>query len=93
VEVKVEWDATKAASNLKKHGIAFVDAATALHDEFALTIDDDTCAEHRLVSLAIDALGRLLVIVYTLRHDNVRLISARRATKTEARQYAASRKP
>jgi uncharacterized DUF497 family protein len=91
VGVTVEWAAAKAASNLRKHGVAF--AATALHDEFALTIDDDTCGEPRLVSLAIDALGRLLVVVYTLRHDNVRLISARRATRTEALQYAASRKP
>ena len=91
--VDVEWDAAKAAHNLGKHGISFADAATALHDEYALTIDDDTRGEHRLVSLAMDALGRLLVIAYTFRHENVRLISARRATKTEARQYAESRKP
>ena len=83
----VEWDPEKAASNLVKHGISFADAAVALHDEQALTIQDDSPTEPRLVSLAMDALGRLLVVVY------VRIISARRATKTEARQYSASRKP
>jgi hypothetical protein len=91
--VGVEWDPEKAAANLVKHGISFADAAVALHDEQALTIQDDSPTEPRLVSLAMDALGRLLVVVYTFRADNVRIISARRATKTEARQYSASRKP
>jgi uncharacterized protein len=91
--VDVEWDPTKAASNLRKHGIGFADAATALHDEYALTISDDARIEPRFVSLAMDSLGRLLIVVYALRRDRVRLISARRATKAEARQYTSARKP
>jgi hypothetical protein len=90
--VSVEWDAAKAASNLQKHGVSFADAAVALHDELALTIEDDAFTEPRLVSLAMDALGRLLVVVYTYRGSTVRIISARRATKTEARQYSRGRK-
>jgi uncharacterized DUF497 family protein len=90
--VAVEWDPAKAATNLKKHGVAFADAATALHDDYALTISDDAHAEPRLVTLGMDATGKLLVVVYTLRGENLRLISARGATKAETRQYATSRK-
>lgn len=88
----VEWDSNKAALNVRNHGVDFADAATALHDDFALTIHEEVRGEARLVSLAMDALGRLLVVVHVLRGRNVRLISARKATKTEARQYSASRK-
>ena len=88
----VEWDPAKAAANLKKHRVAFADAATALHDDYALTIPDDAHAEPRFVTLGTDATGKLLVVAYTFRGENVRLISARSATKAEARQYATSRK-
>jgi len=86
--VAVEWDRAKAASNLKKHRVDFADAATALHDEHALTIREDHLEEERFVSLAMDALGRVLVLVFTWRGEIVRLISARKATRAEQRQYA-----
>jgi len=54
----VEWDEDKAAANLRKHGVHFADAATALEDEAALTMPDDHPEEDRWVTLAIDALGR-----------------------------------
>jgi len=85
--VEFEWDARKAASNLRKHGIDFADAATVLYDELAVTVADEERSEERFVTIGIDALGRLLVVVYTWRGKRVRLISARRATPLERRQY------
>lgn len=78
--VDVEWDPVNAASNLGKHGISFADAATALHDEHALTILDDEADEERYVTVAMDALGRAVVVVFAWRGTSVRLISARKAT-------------
>ena len=83
----VEWDQSKADANLAKHRVDFADAATALEDPNALTIDDGDPDEQRFVTLAMDALGRLLVVIYTWRGDEVRLISARKATKKDGRQY------
>ena len=86
----VEWDPEKAAANLRKHGVDFADAATALEDPNALSMPDDDPDEERFVTLAMDALGRVLVISYTWRDETVRLISARRATRSERRQYEAT---
>jgi hypothetical protein len=59
--VEVRWDARKAAANYRKHGISFADAATALDDAQALTIEDRRFAEQRFMTVGIDALGQLLV--------------------------------
>ena len=85
-----EWDERKAASNLNKHGIDFADAVIVFHDERALTIPDLHPDEERFVTLGLDALGRVLVIVYTWRGECIRLISARKATKTERSQYTST---
>jgi uncharacterized DUF497 family protein len=87
VELEFEWDARKAASNVRKHGVDFADAAGVLYDELAVTIPDERADEDRFVTIGLDALGRLLVVVYTWRGDRARLISARRATRRERRQY------
>ena len=87
----VQWDAEKAAANLRKHGVDFADAETALRDEMAMTVPDDDPVEERFVTLGMDALGRLLVVVYEWREDDVRLISARKATGAERRQYEGKR--
>jgi uncharacterized DUF497 family protein len=87
----VEWDPDKAAANRQKHQVDFADAATVLEDDAALTVPDDHPDEERAVTLGTDALGRLLVIVYTWRGDQVRLISARKATRSERRQYESKR--
>jgi uncharacterized DUF497 family protein len=87
----VEWDEEKAAANLRKHGVDFADAATVLSDDFALTVLDDDPEEDRWLTLGVDALGRLLVVAYTWRDDTVRLISARKATASERRQYESKR--
>jgi uncharacterized DUF497 family protein len=88
--VEFEWDRRKAASNLRKHGINLAEAAIVLFDKLAVTIRDDAGHEQRYVTIGSDSPGRILVVVYTWRVDRIRIISARRATKRERRQYAAS---
>lgn len=84
-----EWDARKAAVNRRKHGIDFVDATAVFEDERALTVTDDITAVDaaRTLTLGRDALARVLVVAYTSRGERIRLISARRATPNERRQY------
>jgi hypothetical protein len=90
--VSYEWDPAKARQNLRKHGVDFADAVTVLEDEAALTIRDPFSEqEQRWITLGMDALGRLLVVVYTWRGDRIRLISARPATPRERRQYEEGR--
>ena len=83
----VEWDPRKAAANLKKHGVDFADAATVLHDEQAITVREDEEGEERYVTVGMDALGNVLVVVYTWRNNKRRLISARKAAPQERTQY------
>ncbi len=83
-----EWDKAKAASNLRKHDIDFADAVLALEDALAVTLEDPRAeGEPRFVTLGVDPEGRLLVVVYTWRGERARLISARKATRRELRQY------
>ena len=87
--VDIEWDHRKAAANLRKHRIDFADAATVLHDDHARTVRDDHAGEDRFVSLGMDALGRVLVVVFAWRGSIARIISSRKATARERRQYEA----
>ena len=83
-----EWDPEKALANARKHGVEFADAVASLEDENAITVpDEDAEGEERFVTLGRDAFGRLLVVVYTWREGNIRLISARRANKRERTTY------
>ena len=86
--VDVFWDPKKAEKNLRKHGVRFSDAATVLDDPLVLTREDpDTDEEDRYVSLGQDAFGRILIVVWTEREGDLRLISARKASHAEARKY------
>lgn len=86
----IEFDSAKAQSNLRKHGVSFAHAEQALRDPAAVTIEDpDSEGEQRFVTLGMDALGRLLVVVHTPRGDLTRLISARKASRSEAELYHA----
>ena len=77
-----------AATNLQKHAISFADAVAVFSDEFALTIADDFADEERFIILGTDAFGRLIVVVYTWRGEqSIRIISARKATRHERKQY------
>ena len=89
-KVSYEWNTRKAKDNVRKHGVEFADAAVALEDEWAITITDpDSNGEQRFISLGTDPVGRLLVTVFTLRNNNVRLISSRKVTKAERKRYEA----
>jgi uncharacterized DUF497 family protein len=86
--VEFEWDPRKAAANARKHGIQFADAVPALEDERAITVRDDVHGkEERWLTVGMDALGRVLTVVYTWRGNTVRMISARPATQNERRKY------
>ena len=87
----VQWDGDKAAANLRKHRIDFADAVTVLSDEFAITVPEHHEDADRYVTVGADALGRILVVAYSWRGDEVRLISARNATRSERRQYESKR--
>jgi uncharacterized protein len=90
--VEFEWDGSKATANLRKHGVDFADAALALYDDLALTIQDlGDYGEDRFATLGLDPLGRLLVVVYTWREEHARIISARPATPAERRRYESKR--
>lgn len=82
-----EWDPQKAAANRSKHGVDFADAVEVFHDEMALTVDDIDGEEQRFVTIGADALNRILVVVYTWRGHRIRIISVRKATRSERRQY------
>ncbi len=88
---QIEWDWEKAQSNLKKHGVAFADAVSALEDEYALTIEDENLQERRFITMGLNSSGLLLIVVYSYRGDTIRIISARRATAREMKDYQAGR--
>jgi len=83
-----EWDEAKAGANLAKHGVSFEQARQSFDDPFAIEVVDDreNYGEDRLILLGMVE-NRLLVVVYTLRSDKVRIISARDAEPHERRQY------
>ena len=84
----IRWDPPKARANFAKHGVTFSDAEPVLFDPYGVTIEDDRVdEEQRFVTIGLDALGRILAVVYTYRHETIRLISARRATQSEQRDY------
>ena len=93
-DFRIEWDEAKARTNLRKHGISFEEAETAFLDDFALVLadpDHSLIDEGRMLLIGISATLRLLVVVHCERQggDIIRLISARRATRSERAQYDA----
>lgn len=87
--MQFEWDQRKAATNLRKHGVAFTDAIGVFSDPLARIFPDPDHSEDepRELIVGYDGLGRLLFVSFVERQDNVRIISARRATTTEARAH------
>ena len=84
----VVWDPAKVRLNLKKHGIRFSDAETVLFDPNALTREDmESEGEQRFVTVGMDSGGHILVVVYTYRGEEIRLISTRSATTRERIHY------
>ena len=92
--LRFEWDPNKAAKNLEKHGISFEEAKTVFADERAILFDDPdhSLDEDRFLILGISRNLRLLIVSHCIRGegDIIRLISARKATKNEGKQYEES---
>jgi len=89
VPLTFEWDSRKARSNLAKHGVSFEEVATVFGDPLSLTIPDPehSVTEPRHIVMGKAFNGKLLVVVHTDRDDNIRIISARRASRRERRFY------
>ena len=87
--MEIEFDPDKAAANPLNHeGVTFDEAKPVLLDPYALTREDtDALGETRFVTLGMGAKGRILVVVWTLREDHPRLISAWKANQPQRRQY------
>lgn len=84
-----EWDPKKAESNFRKHQVSFVEASTVFADPLACIEDDPdhSQTEARVLILGASTRLRILVVAYTERDEKIRIISARRATKLERKQY------
>ncbi|GBF82378.1 BrnT family toxin [Aphanothece sacrum] len=83
-----EYYPRKAQTNRQKHGISFAEAELVFFDPLAIhDIDPDAIGEERFIAVGVGNSGLLLVVVYTMRGDKIRLISARRATSHEAKSY------
>ena len=90
--MRIEWDPSKAASNIKKHRVSFEIAATVFDDPNALSVEDQgSLHEERWVTMGMAADERTLVVIHTWSNatdkELIRIISARRATKRETKQY------
>ncbi len=89
--IKFDWDASKAALNLKKHGVSFDEAQSAFYDDFAMQFFDEDHSDHedRFLLLGMSSDANLLLICHCERADGgvIRIISARKATKHESAFY------
>jgi len=87
--MKIEFDLEKAAANPLNHeGVTFDEAKQVLLDPYALTREDtDAKGENRFITLGMGAKQRILIVVWTLRGDTVRLISAWKANQPQRRRY------
>ena len=85
-----EWDPAKAAANLRKHGVSFAEAASVFLDPMALTFDDPDHSdeEDREITIGVSTKQRVLFVSHCARGDRIRIISARKATQKERKQYA-----
>lgn len=87
--LEFEWDPVKAKLNLKEHGVSFDEATTIFRDTLSITISDPdhSDSEDRFVDIGMSHRMQLLVVSYTERKDKIRIISARRATRAERKNY------
>lgn len=84
-----EWDEEKAETNFKKHKVRFAEAEGVFYDPLSVTIPDPdhSIDENRFIDIGTSEDNRLLIVVYAERKDRIRIISARKATKTERKKY------
>ena len=90
-QLRFEWDSNKAKINIEKHSISFEEAMTVFADEQGILFDDPDHSEDedRSLLLGFSAMAKMLIVCHCLREggDVIRIISARKATKTEEKQY------
>jgi len=86
-----EWDAKKAASNLRKHGVSFLEAVEVFNDDLASTVrdPDHSASEFRYLTFGASSASRYLVVSYTEQGNTIRIISARTMTPRERKAYEA----
>ncbi len=91
-DLQFVWDERKAVRNVEKHQVGFEEATTLFDDPtFISFIDDEhSLDEERYITIGISNLGRLLMVAHTEREGQIRIISARKATKREEQYYAAA---
>jgi uncharacterized protein len=87
--VRFEWNALKAAANLRKHGVSFAEAASVFFDPLSATgaDPDHSLDERRFVTFGQSSSGRLLVVAHVQNDDAIRIITARLATRAERKLY------
>ena len=87
--MEFEWDPDKAAQNLRKHGVSFAEVSTVFGDSLAGTAADPehSLRESRYITVGTSNRGRLLIIAHADRGERVRIISARKLTRTEREAY------
>lgn len=89
MKLNFAWNEEKARANLKKYRVSFDEAATLFIDPFSITIPDPhhSVNEQRYIDIGSSDKGRVLVVVYTERSANIRIISCRKATSSERKLY------
>jgi uncharacterized DUF497 family protein len=87
--LEFEWEPVKAKLNLKEHGVSFDEATTIFRDTLSITIADPDHSDYedRFIDIGMSHRRQLLVVAYTERKDKIRIISARRATRAERKNY------
>ena len=89
MKLSFEWDEEKAKANLKEHRVSFDEATTVFVDPFSITIydPDHSVEEQRYIDIGSSDRGHVLIVVYTERGPNLRIISCRKATSSERKLY------
>ncbi len=87
--VNFEWDPGKARQNRRKHRVSFQEAATVFGDPLAVTYPDPdhSLSEQRFITVGMSSVGRILIVAHADRHENIRIISVRKTTQRERKQY------
>lgn len=89
MRLRFEWDEEKAKANLKKHRVGFDEATTVFNDPFSVTIHDPdhSADEQRYIDIGSSDKGHVLVVVYTERGSNIRIVSCRKSAPSERELY------
>jgi uncharacterized DUF497 family protein len=88
IKTEITWNSVKAKSNRLKHGVFFSDVEPVFYDPNAISFEDkESRGEERYIVIGLDSLSRLIVFIYTYRDNIIRVISARKASKSEQKAY------